>query len=540
MIHKIIIYSICNLFIHSFIYAQPDLKFHPFDWVQYRKTGKINSISFSDRYAFLGSQNGGILRFNLFSERFEEPITKAQGLKSNTISSVHYASNGYLWVGTPLGIEFSYDSEGDWNFINKRNLKIPFNDIIEQIGESKQDIWIKTNGSVYRLDRITGVVLDIMTFPNELVSWSSQSRFLGDYSSILMNFSLLDGWMSDLTSLIDPNGKQINISTIHTSSSGEVWIGAENGYLFRGNRTMQTLRPFQFSLAGTDVQDIQGKNSFWIAGRRENGYNGITLFDPLSKKTYMYLFDDIINMDRTSIYSIIDLKDEIWFAGNDVVLTYNQKDDYWRTQTYDLPSLNGSISNLVEFNDTVWLGTGRGLYILNKKGKTLINNNITKYFTNIFILDLYSHNDIVFLATEIGLFIYDKNNNRIYEGKKFGYYDDDFVFPIRNTEYTALTSNKRNVFAANRSGIISFNFRARKWSNAVDASIFGGLRIKSIVSDKEIMFIATINGLIKYDMRKNLMDVYNYPFIGQVNHMYIKGRKLWLGTSEGLITFRFK
>ena len=87
--------------------------------------------------------------------------------------------------------------------------------MIEQIGESDQDIWIKTNGSVYRLDRITGVVLDVMTFPNKLVSWSSQSRFLGDYSSMLMNFSLLDGWMSDLVSLIDPNGNKINLSLIH-------------------------------------------------------------------------------------------------------------------------------------------------------------------------------------------------------------------------------------------------------------------------------------------------------------------------------------
>ena len=72
MIHKIIIYLICNLFIHSFIFPQPDLRFHPFDWAQYRKTGKINSISFSERYAFMATENGGILRFNLFSERFEE------------------------------------------------------------------------------------------------------------------------------------------------------------------------------------------------------------------------------------------------------------------------------------------------------------------------------------------------------------------------------------------------------------------------------------------------------------------------------------
>ncbi len=536
MICRIIFY----LFLFSLLKAQPDLKFHPFDWVQYRKTGGINSISISDRYAFLGSENGGILRFNLFSERFEEPITTAQGLRSNSISSVHYASNGYLWVGTPLGVEYSNNSEGDWNFINKRNLKIPFNAVIEQIGESDQDIWIRANGSVYRLDRITGVVLDIMSFPNESVSWSSQHRYFGDYSSILMKYSLLDGWISDLSSLIHPNGRQINITTMFITNLGEIWIGAENGYLFRGNKTMQTLSPFQFSLAGTDIQHIEGKSSLWLAGQKENGYNGITYFDPLSIDTQMFLFDDIINMDKTSIFSIIDMKNEIWFGGDDVILTYNKKDNYWKTETYNLPNLYSEITTLVESHDNVWLGTDRGLYVLNKKNKNLIGHEILKPFSNMFIFDLYIHENLVFIATEVGLFIYDINNNRIYEGKNFGYNDSEFIFPVRNTEYTALASNNRNIFAANRSGVISFNFRTRKWSNAVDASIFGGLQIKSMVSNKEIIFVSTIGGLIKYDMRKNLMDIYNYPFIGQVHHMYIKGRKLWLGTSEGLISFRFK
>ena len=84
--------------------AQPELRFLPFDWVQYRQTGQINSISFSDRYAFIATQSGGLQRFNLFSNRFEEPITRAQGLQSNVITAVHRASNGVLWVAPPLGI----------------------------------------------------------------------------------------------------------------------------------------------------------------------------------------------------------------------------------------------------------------------------------------------------------------------------------------------------------------------------------------------------------------------------------------------------
>ena len=85
-----------------------------------------------------------------------------------------------------------------------------------------------------------------------------------------------------------------------------------------------------------------------------------------------------------------------------------------------------------------------------------------------------------------------------------------------------------------------FNFRNRKWSNAVDPSIFGGLKVKSMAIEKDIIFLSTINGVIKFDMRKNFMNIYNYTFIGEVNDMYIKGRKLWLGTSEGLISFQYK
>ena len=55
--------------------AQPELRFNPFDWISYRQSGSINSISFGDRYAFLGTQNGGVIRFNVRTQRFEEPIT---------------------------------------------------------------------------------------------------------------------------------------------------------------------------------------------------------------------------------------------------------------------------------------------------------------------------------------------------------------------------------------------------------------------------------------------------------------------------------
>ena len=61
-----------------------------------------------------------------------------------------------------------------------------------------------------------------------------------------------------------------------------------------------------------------------------------------------------------------------------------------------------------------------------------------------------------------------------------------------------------------------------------------------MVINNNTLFISTINGLVKYEMEKNLMEIFNYPFMGEINDMYIKGRNIWLGTSEGLISYKYK
>ena len=146
----------------------------------------------------------------------------------------------------------------------------------------------------------------------------------------------------------------------------------------------------------------------------------------------------------------------------------------------------------------------------------------------------------MWIGTETGLFLYDIEKDIIRNYRQYGYENKDVIFPIRITEFTAFTEDSNQILAANRTGVLAFNFREREWSNAVNPSIFGGLEIRAMALKKNTVFIATENGIIQYDMKKNLADMFNYSFIGQVNDMYIKGRRLWLGTSEGLISYRYK
>ena len=119
-------FLLLNLFLSvQFVLAQPDIRFNPFDWNLYGKPSSINSISFGDRYAFIGTSGAGALRFNINSNRFEEPITVAQGLSSNFVTAVHYSKNGMIWVATPEDLQFSFSGYGDWRRVSLESIGIP-------------------------------------------------------------------------------------------------------------------------------------------------------------------------------------------------------------------------------------------------------------------------------------------------------------------------------------------------------------------------------------------------------------------------------
>ena len=522
-------------------FAQPDLRFHPFDFVQYRKPGQVNSISFSDQYVYIGTHHGGVQRFNIFSNRFEEPITRAQGLKSNSITAVHRATNGVLWVATPFGVEHSYDEAGNWRFMANNHFGFFSNQFVERIGESNNYIWLDVGSEVRRIDPLTGVQLGIMPNPDEPVQWSSGlARFHIDLSNELIEYSITDGWMTDLHSLFNPDGRQMRLTTYARNRMGELWIGTEDGTFFRGDPTMKTFTPYHFGLGQVDIQSIGGKDSFWIGGLLNSQTDGITYFDSDREISDIYVFEDRINMDPISIFSILELKKEVWFGGEDGILVYHKKKEYWRNYGLSLGGGKNWVTDMIEVDGQVWIGSPNGLALLNIKDKQQVDHELINQFNNVYIHDLTFGNDLIFMGTETGLFIFDTKNQKLYDGESFGYKPKEFIYPVRHDDYTAITQDKGNIYIANRSSILKFNLRNRQWSNAVDASIYGGIDVKAMAVDKNTIFISTVSGITKYEMNKHLMDIYNYPFIGQVNDMYIHGRKIWMGTSEGLTSYRYK
>ena len=172
-----------NLFLIQFIFffdvlsAQIDQRFDLYDWEIIRQNESVNSISEGYQYIFFATDANGILRFNKFSRNFESNLFLGQGIKSNKIEHVYVDRNtGILWIIGNRGLEFSSTREGSWNRVQLDNLSINTLRSIEDLGSSKNFLWIKTSSTFIKLDHVSGSFLGVFAYPDEKdIDWSDIS-----------------------------------------------------------------------------------------------------------------------------------------------------------------------------------------------------------------------------------------------------------------------------------------------------------------------------------------------------------------------------
>ena len=75
----------------------------------------ITSVDIDENFIYFASRNGGILRFDKYSENWASPFTTSSGLRSNTVLKVVYNQNdGSLYAKTPKGIDVYRPAEKFW------------------------------------------------------------------------------------------------------------------------------------------------------------------------------------------------------------------------------------------------------------------------------------------------------------------------------------------------------------------------------------------------------------------------------------------
>ncbi len=544
--HRLIRIGIATLLLVSVvdrISAQPDVRFDPFDWVVYRQIGSITSITEGFSYAYLGTELGGVLRYDIYGNRFPEPITRAQGLSSHQVEAVYFDHyTGYLWVATPNSLDYSYNREGEWRHVPWEDLSLPTGSGLRRLGSSKDFLWGYTGTMYYKLDHVTGILLGVMLNPDEKnIVWSSPP-FDESWttSNFLDTYSVMDGWLLNLDEVVSPQGKQLRITTIYEGQFGDIWVGTDDGTLFHGETQMRSLYPLVVGLGNNDVQSILGGQYFWLVGRRGRDTRGITQAD-LQRDIYtIFDFDLTINAQAQSLYTVEKVGDEMWFGGVGQIIVYDLKHDFWRTydETRGIPS--GNILSLSPDSQSVWIGSTTGLGRLDRWTKRQLPMPRSGFIRDLFVYDLAVIDSLVWVGTEFMLYLIDPSRQIIRTFKNFG-----DVQAIRGrldtfSGFTTIEHLDEEVYVATFQGILAYNLTSHRWSLVVDPSIYGGQPVYSLQKDGDVLFIAQGQGFTRYEMDTGQSRVYAYPFIGRVNDMYISNEILWLGTNQGLVKFHWK
>ena len=521
-------------------FSQPSARYRPFDWLLFKEPGRINSLSEGFEFLYVGTSHGGIYRYNLYSNQYDFPITSAQGLKNNNINSVHFDQNtGILWVSSTGALQYSYTREGDWRYIDFIDIGLRNNDKISQIGNSENYVWAKANAVYVKLDKSSGILAGIYPRPDEVnISWSSTNYYeQTDIATIMNNYALMSGWMASGSKLIDGYGRYIDITSGLIGNHNDVWIGTSDGTLFQGDKTMEAIFPTEFGIRGSNINALfHNEDNLWIGSKGYDIGRGVTRLNTRNFRTDHYDFDVTVNMNLTEVHSFYDFENTLWVGGNSVVLVFDKPDNFWRTLGEDRGIPNSDITSMVGDSNYVWIGSYYGIRQIDRKSRREEPMGFEYLFHNHPVNDLVLNEFGVWIASRTGIYLYDKSNPQIMNALSIG--DSYLDFPV--SRVTSIFQENELLYFATNIGVVSFNTKEKFWDMVIPASNYKGLDVSDLLVMGKFCFIATDQGMFRINMKSKRIREYSFDFIGSVNSIENIGKYVWMGTSEGLIRFKWR
>ena len=532
------------LYFPETLLCQINSRHDPFDWVIYRKPGTIKSFTEGLSYIYIATESAGIFRYSFYGNQFEYPITRAQGLSSNRVNAIHFDKiTGILWVATDKTIDYSYNAEGNWISRSLENYNLLSGVTIEQIGSSNNYLWILAGPSYLKLDRTSGVFLGSFTFPDEMeIEWSSgPMKYSNSVDDVLMDYTVMDGWLLNLNSFISPKGKNVYISTIYSSDNNTIWVGTDAGIIFQGDPYMKSFYPIKYGLSNTDVQTFIHSFPSWLGGRNYPDDEGsLSLVDPYNAYFDWYEGEFLINVNHLDIYENCIVNNEYWFGGVSSIIVYDSKRDFWRTLDASKGIPYGQIRFLEPDTNFIWAASNYEIEKINIKTKRSESTRLNNSLSNLYINDISLINNYLWVSTEYKLLCYNTDSEVIvpfdYVGNTNSIKDRIDVI----TKFYAVFYDGIKLYVATNQGIIAYNNVNSTWELITESTIYNNKVVKIIYVYNKQLFIVTDNSLIRLKMNKGFYKEYDYQFIGTINDIFVENNHVWLATNNGLIQFKWK
>ena len=527
-----------NLFLIQFIFffdvlsAQIDQRFDLYDWEIIRQNESVNSISEGYQYIFFATDANGILRFNKFSRNFESNLFLGQGIKSNKIKHVYVDRNtGILWIIGNRGLEFSSTREGSWNRIQLDNLSINSLRSIEDLGSSKNFLWIKTTSRFIKLDHVSGSFLGVFTYPDEEgIDWGDigfKNKFIyKDFS--FEDYFIEQGWLLGNDSAADNNGVFHDYNSFLMTENGFGWIGLSNGQLLYIDDFSKTITPKTVGIAVSVPLTVSVDNDLWLGGINNTKVSGISSIDNSFSEINNFSETNYSGFFNADFYSSEIINNEVWFGSDGKVVVYNKRSDFFRTLGYEKGIPSQRIEFIEHLDNKIYIASKNDLIVLDIKSKKIINSKISNLIksNNLSINYLDVINDKLYLSLNGRVYVFDKEENINVE--KFEFLVND------NFRVNEIYGNENSLFFSSEKGILSNGD-----NKFVPSSLYFNNRVNDIILINGNLYIGTSGGLAIYDLvEEQLNNFYDFSFIRNIFELEQVDEFLVLLTSTGLIKLR--
>ena len=468
-------------------------------------------------FIFMCVFSNNVYSLNKYSNINFQSITIDDGLSQSLAEYIYQDSSGYIWIGTNDGLNRYNGNE----FKVYKNIKnddntISNNMISSLVEDSNRNLWIGTDGGLNKMNLDTGNIT------RYLVSEEDKK-----HSNTVVDELLID-------------------------SKGRLWVCTINGLNLYDSKNDTFIKVATDYLENKGLQDIteDDKGNIWVSTR-----DGLFKYNPENKSVESFYHDenDENTISENNIFSVLYSNNELWIGSKTGGLNIMNLDDYSIKKYAHDPNNKKSIpSNLIrdilrDKNGDMWLATDKGLALFDVKKETFhtYTNDTNKYsIVDNNVINLYQDNlGVIWVGTFSGV-------SKFLPNKDFHVYRNE---PADNNSLSS--SSVCGIYEDNEGCVWVGTFNAGvnkisgddvvRFSNDVNnTNSLSSNRIKDITGIDNEIWIATDNGLNKYDKLTGNFTVYkqtedeNSLVNSEIRALYIdKEGILWIGTRGGISTF---
>ncbi len=473
------------------------------DWISYTKARRFTSVTISPDYIYFGTQDGGILRYRLFQNRWDYPFTVSNGLPSNRVLNVVYDDdNGLLWAVTDVDTAvFNFAAE-------------------EWFPKSETPGWsykFPPPPAPQKREKIQKNIFYGRRFLNLLPPF-----FMNGPYTLTGDFKILDRFF-----------RTFPITGFMKDRWQRIWFLIDGLGVGVGDLFARRIDVIEYGLSAIVPRAIAfQKNDLWIGGFRNGPERpGIVRFVDRENRWKYYEARWISHLPDDKVTSIAVDGDSVWFGTHYGVSLFDTDRNRWKNFSQGKGMVSNEITDVVSYGDFIFASSDQGISWINKV-TGLVRTVKDDRFRILPVNRLAVQGDTLWAGSDRGLFRYIP--------QKGAWQFVPSRAAIQDLDITAMASFKNEMWFASNGGIMKLNVATGQWESFPQIGVELGGSFSDIKVNAKSVWAATSRGLLKYDRKREYWRLFTNEDGLLDNHCHrllLDGDFIWVTTDKGVTQF---